>query len=72
MTPNCREAFNTGVQAVLDIAVAAAAKARAMPWKPGREGAAAALEALAESGKMLLDQPSVTAQEQAKVEQSGE
>ena len=54
MTNECVEAFNAGVRAVLDIAVAAATKTRAMQWKPGREGAADALEELAEAGRMLL------------------
>ncbi|MGB7100805.1 MAG: hypothetical protein WBD95_18840 [Xanthobacteraceae bacterium] len=57
MTNECVEAFNAGVRAVLDIAAAAATKTRRMQWKPGREGAADALEELAEAGKMLLHEP---------------
>ena len=52
-------AYNGGVHAVLDIASRAAASLRAESgWKPTREGAADALDELAESGKaLLLDDP---------------
>lgn len=55
MTELCvDEAFNYGVQAVLDIAAAVAQRMRADRWRPGKEGAADALDELAVAGRMLL------------------
>jgi len=47
-------AYNTGIAAVLDIARAVEARMRSMPWKPGREGAADALDELVVAGAALM------------------
>ncbi len=54
MTKGETAAYNSGIEAVLDIARRSAAILRAAPWRPAREGGADALDELAHAGEALL------------------